>query len=157
MKHDISQTIFNCPCRLSISTFLQNILPNLVIINLWLTEWFFEKRYSNNSMKNDRTKTIFTSTWTMSISNCSAIFQPNPLFFFFTTNGHRKCGGRTKNEQTTNKINKQTKIVCKPAGDPVEGRDAPGDAPISTPSFSRVFHKNTCTPYFLFSKYLWDF
>ncbi len=107
MKNDLSQTIFNCPCRLSISMFLQNISPiGLFITMLGLTERFFEEFYSNNSRKNDRTKTIFYLDLKHVHKYGSAKFQPNPLFSSQQMGTEHASGRKKKN-------------VCKPIGDPV--------------------------------------
>ena len=57
----------------------------------------------------------------------STKFQPNLLGVFFTTNGHRKCGGRNKekNKKKKNKKNRTKEKVGKSIGDPVGGWVAP--------------------------------
>ncbi len=92
-----AKPFFNCPCRLSISMFLQNISPiGLFIYVLWLTKFFLSNFTHITQWKMSAPKIFFTSTWSMSISIVLQNFSP---IRFFTTNGHRKCGGRKRTKK----------------------------------------------------------
>ncbi len=106
-----AKPFFNCPCRLSICMFLQNISPiGLFITMLWLTKCFFEYFYSNNSMINDLTKTIFTSS--MSISMVLQNFSP--IRYFLHNKGPQNMPKvrRTKKKKKRQKKSRQNHRGC---------------------------------------------